>query len=248
MKKLLLAVLLCGISFGCGEEALRKDITNLELELYHCQNGPDKILRKINFAMDSVNYRKVRGLYFGMKHDFPESPEFIEAQKIYNLAIELEDRNLDALKNLRSEPDDISGITWYYPKSFKHSLIKTLSSLYMGADENRTWVRLRMSYGGDNWIFFDKAYLSYDGNTMEVPFDQYGDKKTENSSGSVWEWIDISLPTGAPEFLETLAQSENAKMRLSGKYSVTRDLSQKEKDAMLEILQGYQALKAEKSI
>ena len=40
-----------------------------------------------------------------------------------------------------------------------------------------------MSYTGDDWIFFENAYLSYEGNTLEIKFDKYRNKETENKGG-----------------------------------------------------------------
>ena len=54
-------------------------------------------------------------------------------------------------------------------------------------------LRLKMSYSGDDWIFFKNAYLSYNGNTREISFNEYQEKESDNSGGEVWEWIDVSI-------------------------------------------------------
>jgi hypothetical protein len=63
----------------------------------------------------------------------------------------------------------------------------------MGQTPSSVWLRLKMSYTGDDWIFFENAYLSYDGITREFPFNKYKDKESDNSGGDVWEWIDLSV-------------------------------------------------------
>jgi len=113
----------------------------------------------------------------------------------------------------------------------------------LGQNRSSKWLRLKMSYHGDDWIFFEKAYLSYDGNTKEIPFDKYDDKETENSGGGVWEWIDVSVSSDIENFLREFAKSKNAKMRFTGKYTKTRTLTYNERRGILDVLKGYDALK-----
>ena len=112
----------------------------------------------------------------------------------------------------------------------------------MGKEGSSKWLRLNMSYYGDNWIFFEKAILSYDGNSKTIPFDKYKDKETDNSSGKVWEWIDVSVNESLRNFLREFAKSKNAKMRFSGKYTKTRTLTYNERKGILDVLNGYDAL------
>ena len=99
-----------------------------------------------------------------------------------------------------------------------------------------------MSYNGDDWIFFENAYLSYDGNTLEIPFDRYRDKKTDNDS-EVWEWIDVLVSDSMLSFIRNMVEGKTPKMRLSGKYSSTRNLSTNEIKAIKDVLAGYDILK-----
>jgi len=149
---------------------------------------------------------------------------------------------LKALKKLKKEHDDISGNTWYYQPYFTHYNNRNLISIYMGDNGYSRWLRLKMSYNGDNWIFFENAYLSYEGNTKTIYFNEYQDKKSDNSGGSVWEWIDVSVTTDIESFLREFAKSKDAKMRLSGKYTKTRNLTGNERQGILDVLNGYDAL------
>lgn len=84
---------------------------------------------------------------------------------------------LKAVSKLKKKYDDINHTTWFYNPYFTHYTNTNHTSIYMGKSESSLWLRLKMSYEGDDWIFFDTAYLSYDGNTYYVPFDEYRDKK-----------------------------------------------------------------------
>ena len=66
-----------------------------------------------------------------------------------------------------------------------------------------------MSYTGDDWIFFENAYLSYDGNTREVSFNKYNDKESDNSGGKVWEWI------GKIGDIDIITQTEDGKITIA---------------------------------
>ena len=95
----------------------------------------------------------------------------------------------------------------------------------MGKREHgKPWLRLIMSYYGDNWIFFDSAYLSYDGNTWEISFNEYEDKKSDNDS-SCWEWIDVGVDEYLLAYLKEMVNGKTLKMRLRGKYQKDKVLS-----------------------
>ena len=150
--------------------------------------------------------------------------------------------NLKSLKKLKKNFDDISGINWYNQPYFTHYTNTNLTSIYMGEKGSSKWLILKMSYKGNDWIFFDKAILSYDGNSKTIPFNEYDDKKTEIGNGDVWEWIDVSITKDLEVFLRKFANSKKAKMRLTGKYTKTRTLTYNERQGILDVLNGYDAL------
>lgn len=144
------------------------------------------------------------------------------------------------LSQLKKKHDDIENVYWYSPKNFTHYNNSNKASIYLGLKEHSSWLRLIMSYEGDNWIFFEKAYLSYDGNTKEISFERYKDKESDNSGGSVWEWIDVPIKDDMIPFLNELSKSPKAKMRLAGKYTVDRTLSQAERKAIGDVIKAYE--------
>lgn len=247
--------------FSCSnnEEALNTRIAELESLLDDCQNGPDKVSLKIKNAFEAEDFQLVKQLFAEMEEKHSGTPQFSESRGFYDKVIAEEEKvkievekkaeeekaaKLKALEKLRKNFDDVAGIQWYKNPYFTHYSNSNLTSLYMGKKENYTWVRLEMSYYGDDWIFFENAYLSYEGNTKEILFDRYDNKETDNDGGKVWEWIDVQIDESMMPFLRNLAKSKDAKMRLSGKYTKTRSLSSNEKKAILDILDGYDALKA----
>ena len=265
MKKLLLLLLCVPLMFSnCSNEekelelqnevnSLKSQVYELNDELDECENGSEKILAKIKI---SNNDEEVKSLYLEIKKRHPESVEYIEAKNIYDKIIKKEENEkarllkkeerlqkekLKSLKKLKKKYDDVSGITWYKQPYFTHYTNTNRTSIYMGVKEESKWLILMMSYEGDDWIFFENAYLSYDGNTKEISFNEYEDKETDVSNG-VSEWISVSVNKDIEDFLREFAKSDNAKMRLSGKRTKTRTLSSNERKGILDVLNGYDAL------
>ena len=239
------------------EAELESRITDLETQLDECKNGADKLLAKIKIAFEDENFESVKSIYSDFENRHPEATEFKEAKSIYDKVLQIEEEKrkeaerlaekekaekLKALNKLKKSFDDVSGITWYKQPYFTHYTNTNLTSIYLGDNGSNRWLRLMMSYQGDDWIFFEHAYLSYDGNTKEIIFDKYDDKETENSGGGVWEWIDLTVTKDVEMFLREFAKSKNAKMRLTGKYTKTRTLTYNERQGILDVLNGYDAL------
>lgn len=154
-----------------------------------------------------------------------------------------ENKEMFSPDNLNKSYDDVDGVTWYKNKYFAHYNNSNLLSIYIGQrKEGAPWLRLIMSYCGDDWIFFDRAVISYDGNSFDVPFDEYKEKKSDNSGSECWEWIDVPVSDAMLAFLRKMANGKTLKMRLAGKYVKTRVLTPSEVDAIKDVLAGYDAL------
>lgn len=191
-----------------------------------------------------------------LKLNFPDSEEFIVANTMLSeykdslsIVKKQKEARLDscrkqaeiATSKLRKNYDDVEGITWYHPK-FNHSIYSTLTSMYIGYKDNSVWIRMQMSYSGDTWIFFEKAYLSYDENTHEIIFDRYKNKNTEVGAGKVAEWIDVSINKTTLDYIRQMVDGNVLKMRLSGKYVETKNLSKSEIKGLKDVLDAYDAL------
>ncbi|WP_321282135.1 hypothetical protein [Marinifilum fragile] len=258
--------------FGCvsksRETELLSKIEKLELELDELKNGDEKLYSEMKHYYQESKYPTCKSIYIEMEKRHTNSKHFVEVKDLYTKILRKEEqereelrkkkeqvqaeekrkielekqKKLKALKKLKKSFDDVSGNTWYYNPYFTHYNNKNLTSLYIGKSDSYSWLRLKMSYQGSNWIFFERVYLSYDGNTKEVIFDKYDDKETENSGGGVWEWIDVSVSKDLLKFLRDFSQSPNAKMRLSGKYTETRNLTWNERQGIRDVIKGYDAL------
>lgn len=271
MKKWIFATAIILILASCvskqRETELLNKIETLEKQLDDCENGAEKLHAKMKLNYEKKEFHICKEVYSEMEKRHPDSELFGDVKSLYDKIIKDEktkaekerllaekkareeklkaerekQAKLKALNKLKKKYDDVSGITWYKQPYFIHYTNTNLTSIYMGDNGSSRWLRLMMSYKGDDWIFFERAYLSYDGKTKEIIFDKYDDKETENDGG-VWEWIDLTVTKDVEAFLREFAKSKNAKMRLSGKYTKTRTLTWNERQGILDVLNGYDAL------
>lgn len=243
-------------------DSLKNEIAALNVEIENYKNSPEKLMASAETFYknrDDVSLNEIRNSLIKYHPECKELEKVtayideIEKQKKKEAdeakmkaekeAKKLEEQRMAAVGKLKKKYDDVSGITWYKPKTFVHYNDANLTSLYIGKKEYGTpWLRLKMSYKGDDWIFFESAYLSYDGNTRQVFFDRYDEKESDNSGGEVWEWIDVSVDDDLLSFLKEMVNGKQLKMRLSGKYTKTRNLSTKEINEIKDALLAYDVL------
>ena len=259
MKKYIILVILIFLT-SCNQskiekmqvtiQSLRDSINILSQQLNSYRYSPEKLCANIDELYQTENIKGLESIDSVLTIYHPESKESktvknmisnLEATFANRAEIEKQER-LKAVTKLKKEYDDISNITWYKNPYFTHYNNTNLTSLYIGQKEDKIWLRLKMSYTGNDWIFFETAYLSYEGNTKHIPFDEYSDKETENSGGSVWEWIDVPVDDELLAFLKNASKCNTLKMRLSGKYSETRNLSYNERQALKDVLLAYYVL------
>lgn len=230
---------------------LQVENTTLKAELSKYEMNPELLLSKAKDAEAVRNIDELQKILMNLTEYHPNSKEKTEVSVMVNKlqeltrkeAEEVENKRLKAVNNLKRDHDDVSGVTWYKNPYFTHYNNRNLVSVYIGERDNVVWLRLKMSYTGSDWIFFDKAFLSYHGNTIEIKFDKYEDKKTEIGNGGVWEWIDVSVNDSDISFIKNMAKVSDSKMRLSGKYSKTRNLSANERKAISDVLLAYEVMK-----
>lgn len=231
---------------------LRDSLNKIMPELEGYRNSPEKLCSNIDELYKAGDIYELKSIKDKLEKYHPESKEYTmvkdlvskyEKEQQEKADAEKKER-LQAVNKLRKKYDDINHITWYENPYFRHYTNTNYTSIYIGQDESSIWLRLMMSYEGEDWIFFESAYLSYDGNTFNIPFDKYRDKKTENDT-RVWEWIDVRMNDDLLAFLRKMVNGKSVKMRLSGKYTNTRKLTNTEIKAIKDVLLAYDVLEAE---
>lgn len=234
-------------------QILRDSIAALTDEVNHYKMSPDKLGHDLDAYFAKGNIKELQKTDSLLKKYHPES---VEARKADSLVAKYyadkkakaeaeRQAKLAALNSLRKTYDDVADKTWYHNSYFTHTQISNRASIYIGQEGKKgdPWIILMMSYTGSDWIFFDSAYLSYDGKTLEIPFDKYREYESESGyGGRVWEWIQVRVDSSMLQFLRKMVEGKEVKMRLSGKYTETRALTNEEINAFKQVLAGYDLL------
>ncbi len=154
------------------------------------------------------------------------------------------------LANFYHQHDQVTAIDWYYPKAYPYYTadnlwgvdIRSFALPYLGQDKNgQLWMRLVCHYYGDDWIFFDRAIFSIDGENQVKSFSR-SDLNRDHDGGYVWETADIAAGSSEQEMMWDVVNSTQTIVRLEGNYVYDLTVSDTDKAAMREILTCYEAL------
>jgi hypothetical protein len=152
-----------------------------------------------------------------------------------------------ALRNMRTEVDEIKGVTWYYDRSSPR-FINSRSAIYayMGREKGgMPSLRLKNIFVNEDWLFIRQYTIKADSQPYTIDPPQYGDGSVEqdNSGGDIWEWIDIPVQDRELEILRAIAGSRKAVIRYEGKqYYQDRTISNAEKQAIKNVLAAKEFL------
>ncbi len=152
-------------------------------------------------------------------------------------------RNRRLLSKLYKNRDSFEGISWYYDRATYSRYAGNRFQLYMGLrDSGEKWLRLRLQYYGDDWIFWDTATIKADGVQFVINAD-YFEVERDNSGGAVWEWYDISPGTYELEMISAVVQSKKTVIRFEGDtYRADRVISSAQKQAFRNVLAAYNGI------
>jgi hypothetical protein len=147
-----------------------------------------------------------------------------------------------ALAALRVKKDSVTNKKWYYARTTTEYLDSNSLHLYMGQEQGSDpYLRLRIQYAGDDWLFINKFTINVDGEVFVIEPD-YGDMERDNDA-DVWEWYDINPSDENVSMLKTIMNSKKAVIRCEGdQYYRDRTITATEKKALKAVLTGYSAL------
>lgn len=151
-----------------------------------------------------------------------------------------------ALSKLKSKYDKVDGITWYKPTTYPQ-YIDTRSYVlpYIGIrDSGYSWLRLKMNYTGDSWIFWTDATFVIDGERYYRTFSYYD--ITRDNDSDVWEYADFTASDSDIDLLTKIANSKETIVRFEGD-NKHKDItiSAADKTAIKQVLDAYAILSEE---
>lgn len=148
----------------------------------------------------------------------------------------------NALADLKVNKDSVTNKKWYYARTTSQYVDSNSLHLYMGQEQgSEPYLRFRIQYAGDDWLFINKFTINADGQVFVIEPD-YGDMERDNDS-DVWEWYDISPSDENVSMVKAIMNSKKAVIRCEGdQYYKDRTITSTEKKALKSVLAGYDAL------
>lgn len=273
MKKRTLQILTIGllmaVLFGCDGvskneyETLKAENEKLKQEIEGLKFGPDKLLSQAKIYLENKEFSKAKSELQTLLDKHPASPQTTEAKHLLDLADnaieeqklaeekakaerekEEKERLANATKKMRVKVDDMNDITWYYDKTSPQYTNYNGFYAYIGKKEgSKPWLRLVIQYAADDWLFIEKYIIKVDGQTYNITEDSYGEIKTDNGSGGIWEWLDRKVGFSEYQIIKAVANGKDVKIRFNGKdYYKDKSITEQQKSALRNVLDAYEAL------
>ncbi|WP_146198713.1 hypothetical protein [Pararcticibacter amylolyticus] len=141
------------------------------------------------------------------------------------------------LRSCYKKKDEFEEMTWYYDQSSPKFTNANAIECYIGKDATKVFLRFRVQYLSDDWLFIDNAIFNIDG----VNFDYIpGKVERDNGGGDIWEWFDEPGEGQALLILSKLANARSAKVKFNGhQYYNIRQISSRQRQAIKHVLQVY---------
>jgi len=156
-------------------------------------------------------------------------------------AIAKKARAENALTKMRTKTDEVENLTWYHDKSTARYGSENDFFIYFGKNSGNTWLRLRIQFASDDWLFIKRYIIKADDRTFTIET-QYGEVKRDNDS-TVWEWYDNNMDKNKYEMIKAVIASNKTILRCEGQqYYKDRTITAKEKEALQNVLDAYEAL------
>jgi len=145
--------------------------------------------------------------------------------------------------SILKKEDEIKGLTYYHHRG-EPAINSNDLHVYViqKSEDTPPWLRLRIQYLGDSWLFISKYTLhARDTNLILNP--DFNDVKRDNSARRIWEWYDIRVDDEILPMVYLLAEADDAKVRCHGsEYYSDRDISNNEKNRLKTVLAVYEMM------
>lgn len=146
-----------------------------------------------------------------------------------------------ALKNMRKTTDKIRNTSFYrHIQAPKYNNSFTAIFPYIAEKDFNHWLRMKVQYTGENWLFVENVIAFYDGVSTPIIT---GNFQRDHSGGKIWEWADVAPTKQQLSTLRNLANAKEAIIRFEGKqYYSDKKLSKAQKQMIITSLDAFQAL------
>jgi hypothetical protein len=140
----------------------------------------------------------------------------------------------ELLLDMKISKDEIDFRFFVSPKG---DSLKSDAQLYIGFNETSQWLRFKVKYYDDDWLFVNSYKVAADDYRWQSPKLTF---KRDHSSGSVWEWIDVSAKAKEIEVAKALATSNKSTIRFQGnKYYSDKTLNTEQKESIQQVIKLF---------
>lgn len=111
---------------------------------------------------------------------------------------------------------------------------------YVGFKSGSAWLRYKLYYSADSWLFVNKVLIKADDHKQELPNLSF---ERDHTGGTIWEWYDRSATDSDIGTIKRVISSDDAVIRFYGRqYYGDREISFKQKQQLANILSVYEML------
>ncbi len=171
----------------------------------------------------------------------PENSTY--SDKVDEYKERIQSARLASVKRLRKKEDKVSGVTWYqHPNQPRYTNSRSTAYFYLGrkGDAGRPWLRMRVQFTANKWLFVEEVVAWHDGVTEPLISGYF--ERDHNSD--IWEWMDVNPDDYQILVLRSLADADEAILRFKGRqYHKDVTLSAKDKKAIREVLEAYDVMR-----
>lgn len=244
-------------------DSLKAENEKLKIEIEELKYGADKLLNQAKVYVESGNFVNAKTELQTLIEKHPASEQSAEAKilmttvengiKKQKIAEEKaiaekeqkeKERLANATKKMKKEYDDVKDITWYKDKTSPSYVNYNGFYAYIGqANGGKPFLRLAIQYAADDWLFIESYIIKVDGITYTISENSYGEIKTDNGYGGIWEWLDRQVGSSEFQIIKAVANGKDVKIRFSGKdYYKDKTITEQQKLALRNVLDAYEAL------
>lgn len=200
---------------------------------------PEPLVPGSELLVVNKTYRQGRDVYI-LSNDRQVGIEQLEAAREVASIFKINSGEIaELLFDYEIKKDTVNNLYFVKPHG---SNSRNRIHFYIGVDEKSTWLRMKLRYYGDNWLFVTSYKLAADKYRWQSGKLRFS---RDHYAGDVWEWIDKEPTKRDIENGLTLAKADESIIRFNGRdYYNDYTLSYNDKKHILGILDLFELMKA----
>lgn len=228
----------------------QKQLAATQAELDDVKFAAERLLSQAEAALQKEDLKEAQRIAGLLTDKHPGTQQAARAaeivtlieQKIAEKEAAEKAKLASATSKMRKDVDSVREITFYADKSTTQYNNRNSFHLYIGQKVAQVWLRLRIQYTADDWLFIESFAIKADDRTYNVAPD-YFDVERDNGNGAIWEWYDYAVERSDVKMVQAVIASKKTILRYNGQqYYSDREITAAEKQALQNVLDAFVAL------